>query len=253
MQITTETFFFLQYCLDRAQFLFLHSGSAVQLLHEEQTLSSNRRPCQERRRPSASTWPSAAPVWTEVSGRKRLFLPPPPNWSSAAASRLSARTARWPTSRRWTGRIPPWSPACSSAGRCGRCFRSAWNKSATGWWPCYRLNGRKKNQVRGTQSSWCDAYFWHVESKKIQLDKRHFLRINLEPQTGTQNCIFIDHFEVFQREWNMNLHFFAGFLYEITLVTIFSQCLVLFLQTSRYLDCTTSISRWHLSVRKLNT
>lgn len=43
MQITTETsFFFLQYCLDRAQFLFLHSGSAVQLLHEEQTPSSSR-------------------------------------------------------------------------------------------------------------------------------------------------------------------------------------------------------------------
>lgn len=89
-------------------------------------------------------------------GLLRLF----PSWSSAAASRQSAGTAHWRTSQRWTGRSPPPSPACSSAGRCGRCCHSAWNRSTTGLWPCCRLIRREKqrgtcNQVRGRSSTQC--------------------------------------------------------------------------------------------------
>lgn len=68
-----------------------------------------------------------------------ITVSPAPSWSSAAVCPLLAQTERWLTSRRWTGHTPPWSPVCSSASRCDRCFHSAWNRSATGRWPCYRL------------------------------------------------------------------------------------------------------------------
>lgn len=75
---------------------------------------------------------------------------PPSSWSSAAASPRSVQTARSQTSRRRTARSLPWSPVCSIASQCDRCFRSAWNRSATGLWPCYRLQGRGG----GKQTMW---------------------------------------------------------------------------------------------------
>lgn len=123
MQITKR---FLQYCLHRTRrwiffFYILAAPSFTSAQRSEQF--------------------SAAPPWTGVSPLQLSPNCPPPNWSSAAASPRSARTARSRTSRRWTARSPPWSPVCSIASQCGRCFRSAWNRSATGLWPCYTLQG----------------------------------------------------------------------------------------------------------------
>lgn len=85
---------------------------------------------------------------------------PLPNWSSAAVSPRSVRTARSQTSRRWTARSLPWSPVCSIASQCDRCFHSAWNRSVTGLWPCYRLQGGKRNHV--TRQWW---YTQHCKAK----------------------------------------------------------------------------------------
>lgn len=178
MQITTKTF--LQYCLHRTRFLFLHSGLAARGFPLHRRYRNRRRP-RVVRRCSWKAPPSAASMWTGVSPLGGLLRAPLPNWSSAAVSLLSVRTARWRTSRRWTGHILPWSPVCSIAGRCDICFHSAWNRSATGRWPCYRLQGetglegKRTNYVRlhWHKLGHTLGFFRNVESKKPHHDE-HF-------------------------------------------------------------------------------
>lgn len=80
-------------------------------------------------------------LWKKFKKKNHTTVVGVPNWSSAAVYPQWVQTAHWRTFRRWTGHILPWSPVCSIAGRYGKCFHSAWNRSATGLWPCYRLQG----------------------------------------------------------------------------------------------------------------
>lgn len=148
MQTTTKTF--LQYCLHGTR--FLHSGLAAQLpftsLLQKQTASSCLFSSPHMFMKHGAVPHEHAVIcclqvdssFTTCECHTVLHVPPP-SWSFAAVSLLSVQTARWRTFLRWTGHILPWSPVCSIAGRCDICFHSAWNRSATGLWPCYRLQG----------------------------------------------------------------------------------------------------------------
>lgn len=143
MQITTETF--LQYCLHRTPFsIFTFWLGAVASPLQKRAPYSCRPQMLVKDGGAPRQHVAVCCLHVDSSFPRqecRTVFFTPPNWFSAAVSLRSVQTERWPTSRRWTGRILPWSPVCSIAGRCDICSRSAWNRSATGRWPCYRLQG----------------------------------------------------------------------------------------------------------------